>query len=96
LTMVTMFVRHTVEDYGNWKRIYDGLAPVRKRMGVTSAAVYRDAHDANTTTVTHQFKDMETATAFAHSDELKSAMALAGVSGPPEIWFTQDIETTAY
>jgi len=94
--MVTLFVRHTVQDFGNWKRVYDGLAPVRKEMGVTGAGVYRDAHNPNTTTVTHQFKDLDAATAFAHSDELKSAMARAGVSGPPEIWFTQDVETTPY
>jgi hypothetical protein len=56
----------------------------------------RGGWDATLTTVTHQFKDLDTAAAFAHSDELKSAMAKAGVSGPPEIWFTQDVETTPY
>jgi quinol monooxygenase YgiN len=94
--MATMFVRHTVNDYGNWKRVYDQLASVRKERGVTSASVHRDPKDPNTIIVTHQFKDMNAATAFANSEDLKSAMADAGVAGPPEIWFGEDIESTAY
>lgn len=92
--MATMFVRHKVSDYGNWKRVYDEFASVRKEKGVTGASVLRDANDPNIIIVTHQFKDMNAATAFANSEELKSAMANAGVVGPPEIWFGEDIEHT--
>lgn len=94
--MATMFVRHTVSDYGNWKRVYDEFASVRKEKGVTGASVHRDPNDANTLIVTHQFNDLNAATAFADSEELKSAMANAGVSGPPVIWFAEDIERTPY
>jgi quinol monooxygenase YgiN len=94
--MATMFVRHKVSDYGNWKRVYDQLASVRKERGVTGASVHRDPKDPNTIIVTHQFKDVNAATAFANSEDLKSAMADGGVSGPPEIWFGEDIESTAY
>lgn len=94
--MTTMFVRHKVSDYGNWKRVYDEFASVRKEKGVTGASVHRDANDPNTIIVTHQFNDMNAATGFANSEELKSAMANAGVSGPPEIWFGEDIEQTPY
>jgi quinol monooxygenase YgiN len=91
-----MFARHKVNDYSNWKRIYDDLASMRQEKGVTGAAVYRDANDPKTITVTHQFKDMDTATAFANSEELKSAMQNAGVAGPPDIWFTEKIEQTPH
>lgn len=94
--MATMFVRHKVEDYGNWKRVYDEFASTRKEKGVTGASVHRDANDPNTLVVTHQFKDLNAARAFADSEELKSAMANAGVAGPPEIWFTEDIEQTPH
>ena len=94
--MATMFVRHKVNDYGNWKGIYDEFASVRKEKGVTGASVHRDANDSNTIIVTHQFKDLNAATAFANSEELKTAMANAGVAGPPEIWFSEDIEQTPY
>ncbi len=94
--MVTMFVRHKVNDYANWKRAYDEFASVRKGKGVTAASVHRDAKDPNTIIVTHRFKDMNAATAFANSEDLKSAMMKAGVSGPPEFWFAEDIEHTPF
>jgi quinol monooxygenase YgiN len=94
--MATLFVRHTVRDYGKWKKAYDELAAVRKEKGVTGASVHRDANDPLVMIVTHQFKDVNAARAFANSEELKSAMANAGVSGPPEIWFGEDIERTPY
>jgi quinol monooxygenase YgiN len=91
-----MIVKHKVSDYGNWKRVYDEFASTRKEKGVTTASVHRDANDADTLIVTHQFNDLAAARAFADSEELKSAMANAGVSGPPEIWFAEDIEQTSY
>jgi hypothetical protein len=94
--MATMFVRHTASDYGNWKRNYDSFAPTRKELGVTGASVLRDPEDPNTIIVTHQFKDMKTALAFAHSDELRTAMGRAGVVGAPTIWFGEDVESTPW
>lgn len=94
--MATLFVRHHVNDYSNWKSVYDKFASVRQTMGVTGASVHRDASDANTIIVTHQFKDLGSAQAFANSNDLKTAMADAGIAGPPEMWFTEDIEHTAH
>ena len=94
--MATMFVKHKVNDYERWKRVYDDFAAVRREKGVTGASVHRDAEDANTVIVTHQFGNLGAATAFAESEELKNAMANAGVAGPPEIWFTEDVEETPY
>jgi quinol monooxygenase YgiN len=91
-----MFIRHKVNDYGNWKRAYDEFAPLRKESGVTGASVHRDANDADTIIVTHQFGDVGAALAFANSEDLQSAMKNAGVTGPPEIWFSEDIEQTPY
>jgi quinol monooxygenase YgiN len=94
--MATLFVRHKVSDYGNWKSVYDEFASTRKERGVTAASVHRDVNDPNTVIATHQFEDINSATAFANSEDLKSAMADAGVTGPPEIWLSEDIEQTPY
>ena len=94
--MATLFARHKVSDYGSWKRVYDEFASVRKENGVTGASVHRDANDPDTIIVTHQFRDVNAARAFADSEDLKSAMAKAGVSGRPEMWFAEDIEQTPY
>ena len=93
--MVTLFVKHKVNDYSTWKTVYDALTPTRQRLGVTGASVSRDLQDANTLTVTHNFNDAAAAGAFAHSDELKTAMAKAGVAGAPDIWIAEQIEQTA-
>ena len=94
--MITMFAKHTVHDFAAWKRTYDALAPTRKKMGVTRASVHRDARDPNVVTVTHTFNGLDAATAFAGSDDLKSAMMNAGVVGAPDIWFAEDVEQTAF
>jgi quinol monooxygenase YgiN len=94
--MVTMFVKHAVEDFRTWKVAYDGLGPTRHTMGVTGATVHQDPQNANIVTVTHQFDSVEAAKTFANSGELKNAMMKAGVSGRPDIWITNDVEQTAY
>jgi hypothetical protein len=94
--MVTLFVKHQVQDYGNWKHGYDALGPTRQAMGIISASVHRDVNDPNLVTVTHQFGDLYTATAFANSEELKTTMMKAGVVGLPDIWFAEEIESTAF
>ena len=92
----TMFAKHKVNDYESWKRTYDAFASVRKENGVMGARVHRDASDPNTVIITHQFKNMDTAMAFVNSEKLKTAMMEAGVAGPPEFWFGEDIEETAF
>ena len=94
--MVTMFIKAKINDYGTWKRYYDDFTPTRKGKGVTGAGVYRHVDAPDMITVTHQFKNLQAATAFAGLEELKSAMMKSGVAGPPDIWFTEDIEQTAY
>jgi quinol monooxygenase YgiN len=92
----TMFAKHKVNDYENWKRAYDEFTSVRKENGVTGATVHRDANDPSTVIITHQFKTTDDALAFVNSEKLKSAMMEAGVAGPPEFWFGEEIEKTAF
>ena len=89
--MVTMFVKHTVSDYKDWRKVYDGFASVQKAKGVQAQAVYQAADNPNDITVTHDFANLETAQAFAKSDELKTAMRGAGVVGAPTIRFTHKV-----
>ena len=92
----TLFVKHAVSNYENWKQVYDDFASTRKELGVKGASVHRDANDPNMITITHQFNDLNAAMALVNSEDLKSAMMKAGVAGPPDIWFTEDVEQTAY
>jgi quinol monooxygenase YgiN len=94
--MVTMFVKHPVNAYNKWKSVYDDLSATRAEMGVTGAAVYRDPNDANVLIVTHDFDNLKSALAFANSKDLKDALQHAGVSGPPEFWFGEELERTEH
>lgn len=87
--MTTMFIRHQVNDYAAWRKVYDDFRPTQTRLGVTAEAVYRAADNPNDITVTHDFASVDAAQAFANSAELHSTMANAGVAGEPAVWFAQ-------
>jgi quinol monooxygenase YgiN len=95
-TMVTMFIKSRIVDYDRWKPGYDDFAAIRQEKGVTGASVHRHEDDPHMITVTHQFNNIKAAKEFAGLEELRSAMIKGGVEGQPDIWFTEDIEQTAY
>jgi hypothetical protein len=86
--MTTLFVRHQVADYAQWRQVYDGFAATQKALGVQDQAVYQAVDNLNDVTVRHEFATLEAARAFAGSSELGSAMHDAGVTGAPTVWFT--------
>lgn len=87
--MATLFVRHKVGNYAEWRKIYDAFDATRKSMGVTSDGVYQNEADANDITIYHEFASMDAAKKLVESSELAEAMKRAGVVGAPDIWFTQ-------
>jgi len=86
--MVRMYARHQVADYDAWRKVYDAFD--RESLGARDHAVYRRVDDPNEITVWHDFDDRATAESFAGSDELKAAMAEAGVVSAPNIWVTDE------
>jgi hypothetical protein len=87
--MATLFIRHTVADYGKWRQAYNDFDAERQTMGVTSHGVYQLDGNQNDVTVYHEFASMDAAKSFANSPRLKDVMAGAGVQGAPTVWFTQ-------
>lgn len=85
--MDTLFVRHPVAGYAEWRRLYDTIGPMQNAGGVLTDSVYQSVDDPNDVTVTHEFKTIEAARAFVSSPELRDAMEKSGVSGPATIWF---------
>ena len=94
--MATIYVKHKVNDFNNWKKAYDEFTPTRKKLGVIGASVHREVKDPNSIVVMHRFSDKMTAEAFLNSQELKTAMEQAGVTGEPEIWLCDDVEETFF
>ena len=86
--MATLFVRHDVTDFQQWKAAYDEFDEERQKMGVTGQGVYQSDQNPNDVTVYHHFDTMDAAKSFAESPQLKEVMSDAGVVGTPNIWFT--------
>jgi hypothetical protein len=89
--MVTLFIRHSVSDYGKWKQGYDAFESAQKENGVLAESVHSDVQDPNTVVVIHKFEDLGTAQRFVGLDVLKSAMLRNGVTGQPTFWFCEDM-----
>lgn len=86
---VRLFVQHQVASYGEFRKTYVEFAPVQKKLGVATQAVYWQADNANNVIVIHDFASVDKAKAFVGSSELSTAMQGAGVKGAPQVWFTR-------
>ena len=87
----TLAVRHNVEDYAAWRKVYDELEPLRAQHGCTAQRVMRLPGDDNDVFLTHEFPTAEQADSFAHDPALRDGMGRAGVQGMPRIEIFTDV-----
>lgn len=84
--MIKLIVRHQVKDFTQWFAAYERLAPMRGRYGVQSEEVYAAVGNPNDVTIMHTFNTLAEAKGIVESDEVRSALADAGVVGEPTAW----------
>ena len=89
--MASMLVQHKVKDFAEWKNVYDSVADLRASNGELSDKIYRDASNPNSLTVIFKWDSLANAQKYANSPELKTAMEKAGVEGPPNIFFLNEV-----
>ena len=94
--MASMFVKLRVADFAAWKPVFDELEPTRRQAGFTAHSVHRDADDPNVIIIAYRVGDIAHAREYASSQDLRQAMQRAGVQGPPEFWFADDVEDKTY
>ena len=87
--MATLLVRHSVQDFGKWKRVFDEHADARKNAGSKGGKLYQASDNPNDVTVVLQWDTIEHARKFAESPDLQSTMQNAGVTGQPQIRFLE-------
>ena len=87
--MPIMFVRHPVEDYSDWRKVFDAFYETRKEAGVTGEAIYRSVDDPNDVTLAMEFASIEDARAFPQNEKLKGAYEQAHSIGAPTIWYAE-------
>lgn len=83
----TLVVMHQVADFDAWKAAFDEHKSLREAAGLTDGGVFRQEGNPNMVAVGSSVSDMGKAQEFISSDDLKSVMENAGVTGQPEITF---------
>ena len=86
-----VFFRTTVADYDRWKPVFDEDAGDRRAAGSNGGELFRDAEDPNVVYILFEW-DLEQARQYGQSDSLAKKMQEAGVTGPPDIFFMNEIE----
>ena len=89
--MPSLLIRHHVADYPAWKAVFDEHEPARRANGSQGGWLFRSAADPNEVLLLLAWDDLERARLFVDSDELREAMARAGVTDRPDIWFLEDV-----
>ena len=87
----TLAVRHHVQDYAAWLKVYDELDSLRAEHGCVAQRVMRLSGDDNEIFITHEFPTAEQAGSFAHDPALREGMGRAGVEGAPRIEIFTDV-----
>ena len=90
--MPHLLVRSKVEDYAKWKPVFDGLGATRKAYGSKGGHVFCSADNPNEVVVLMEWDSLEKARHFAQSDDLRKAMQQSGVSGPPDMYFLDEVD----
>lgn len=88
--MATLFIISEVEDYDNWRKVFDDSADIRDKFQVTARRVYREADQPNSLTVVLD-GDLSDLRLFAKSTDLYEAMSQAGVVGLPKMRYFEDV-----
>jgi hypothetical protein len=79
--MIHVIVRITFEDYEKWKPVFDEAGTLRRAYGSKGVQVFRNRDTAN-----EAFRQL------FQSQEFREATKRAGVSGPPEVIFLEEVD----
>jgi hypothetical protein len=83
-------VRHRVEDYSEWKIMFDSTEDFKRSHGWKTYRLFAIEGDNNHVLVMEEFETPEQAREFFGS--LRGAMSLAGVSDEPDIQVVELLE----
>lgn len=89
--MIHVLVRFTVEDLAKWKPVFEEAAALRKNFGSLGVRAFSKADSPNEVTILGEYADKEKAMQMFQSQEFREATARAGVKGPPEVTFLDEV-----
>jgi heme-degrading monooxygenase HmoA len=89
--VVHVLVRFTVEDLAKWKPVFEEAAGLRKSFGSMGVRGFSKADSPNEVVILGEYESREKATQLFQSQEFREATARAGVKGPPEMTFLNEV-----
>jgi len=91
--MPYLLVRHKVEDYEQWKPVFDhDHGATRERRGSQGGWILRNADDPNELVILLEWDSLENARGFAEADDFREAMQRAGVADQPDVYILEEVE----
>lgn len=87
--MKYVLIIHEVEDYKNWKKIFDNAATIRKQAGEISYQVLKFENEPNKIVHFSVWSSLENAKKFFESPKLVEIRKEAGVKSPDFIYLEQ-------
>jgi heme-degrading monooxygenase HmoA len=85
--MPYLLIRHKVRDFNAWKPVYDAHLAAREAAGLRELHLLRNVEDATEVVLLFEAENLGRAREFARSEDLRHAMARAGVVDQPDIYF---------
>ncbi|MFD2247794.1 hypothetical protein [Pontibacter ruber] len=89
--MVYLSIRHQVNDYSTWRKVYDSHKQARDQAGLEELFLLQNRDNNNEIFLMFRVGDIQKAKQFMLSEDLNAAMKRAGVMGTPEIDFMEEV-----
>ena len=89
--MAYVLVRISVEDVATWMPVFEQAAAIRKNSGSKGVQALTNVGSPNEVLIFGEYEDVEKARQMFQSQELRDAMQRAGVKGPPQLTFMNEI-----
>jgi len=89
--MASMLIQIKVKDFAEWKKVFDSGDGLRKSNGELSHQIFRDDSYPNKLTALYKWNSLANAQKFSKSSELRALMEKAGVEGPPNVYFLNEV-----
>jgi quinol monooxygenase YgiN len=89
--MTYVLVRLTVEDLAKWKPIFVEASALRKKFGSMGMHAFSKTDNPNEVVILGEYADKEKAMQMFQSQEFRETTQRAGVKGPPEVSFLNEV-----
>ena len=90
--MPALMIRHLVRDFDTWMEVFLDEADTRRANGALAERLFRSSADTGEVWILLEWDDLYRAQLFVKSDDLRGALARAGVIGQPEYWYLEDAD----